>query len=642
MVNYPDYLPRIRTLYKTLSFQTFNAVYCYSLLKPILMSAIFGIIHKKKQIDPVIINRMSTALQHRGTDGIEVWQEARVAIGHCKLAMTAAEQQQQMPLIKDNLILTADIRIDNRDFIIKQTGAENGWSDIVLLWHAYLKWGEQCVQHLEGEYAFCIWNNSTQQCFIATDHIGFRSLYYYNSPDTFIFCSEQKGILAVKPPPYQFNEVSLMEYYFRQSDPSATYDADIFALCGGNTLSLKDNNIAIRKYWTPSGGRYSFDKDEDWTDCLKELIFDAIKNRMVTDKPVGITLSGGLDSSALTCMLSELLARVNKPLYAFSSVLPLNNNTDEQDERKYIDLIGKHCPNIIQTYVTAEEQGPFDDIISAFENDETFPNVFYYMDYAILNAARDKKIGMLFTGYGGDHWVSWRGNPVIHQMISKGRIIDAWKLIKRFSKTEEQGLLKIINREYITQTSWYKALKKEDITAPCLQDVFFNKHREQLNFNSVKDITSFMCNKIRNGRTGIFPAMLAKRNERYGMQSAVPLFDKRVLEFMIDVPHRLFVRGGYKRSLLRHVMQGIVPPEIQWRQDKGMYSPDYFSRIRKHSNFIKEVTTSEKYAAGFKHYLSRDGYVTDHKNEMDVIGTTQGVIASTVLSELHAKGYNIL
>jgi asparagine synthase (glutamine-hydrolysing) len=506
-----------------------------------------------------------------------------------------------------------------------------------------MKWGEQCVQHLEGEFAFCIWNNLTQQCFIATDHIGFRSLYYYDAPDIFIFCSEQKGILAIKPTPGQFNEVSLMEYYFRQSDPAETYNADVFALCGGNTLVLKEDRVTIKKYWNPAGGKYSFKKNEEWTDCLKELVFDAVSNRMVTDKPIGITLSGGLDSSSLACILSEQLLRMNKPLYAFSSVLSENHNTDEQDERKYIDIIGKHCPNIIQTYVTAAEYGPFDNIISAFEKDETFPNVFYYMDYAILEAARNKQIGMLFTGYGGDHWVSWKGNPVISNMIHKGQLKDAWKLIRSFSKTEGKGILKIIKREYANHTSLlnaFKIKKKEIAEGTWLQDGFFRKHRQGLDLNNVKDVTAHMCSKLRNGRVGIFPAMLEKRNERYGMQSAVPLLDKRVLEFMIDVPHQLFVQGGYKRSLLRHMMKGIVPPEVLWRHDKGMYSPDYVSRTNKHRSFIKEVVTADKYAIGFKHYLSRDRYTPENKDVMDLISNTQGVIASTIISELHTKGYN--
>jgi asparagine synthase (glutamine-hydrolysing) len=263
------------------------------------------------------------------------------------------------------------------------------------------------------------------------------------------------------------------------------------------------------------------------------------------------------------------------------------------------------------------------------------------MDYAILEAAAKKQIGVLYTGYGGDHWVSWKGNPVIQYMIRKGRIIRASKLIKAFSKREGKSLLEIIKREYVAQS---KKRKEQDVLqAPYLQELFFKKHKRELSFRRVEDITSFMCNNLQSGRTGVFPAMLAKRNERYGMQSAVPLLDKRVMEFMIDVPYHLFVYGGCKRSLIRHAMRGVVPPEVLWRHDKGMYSPDYVSRVLKQQVVIQEVGESDRYAIGFKHYLSRDGLTIDHKNRKDtgLIRTTQAVIVSTILSELQQKGYVI-
>jgi asparagine synthase (glutamine-hydrolysing) len=321
--------------------------------------------------------------------------------------------------------------------------------------------------------------------------------------------------------------------------------------------------------------------------------------------------------------------------------LPDEHHAEEEDERSYIDIIGRHCPNLIQTYVTADEYGPFDNIMQAFERDETFPNVFYYMDYAILEAAAKKHIGVLYTGYGGDHWVSWKGNPVIHHLIRKGRIIGAYKLIKAFSKREGKSLREIIKREYVTQS--VKKKKQEIPAAPYLQEPFFKKHNRELSFKPVENITSFMCRNLRSGRTGIFPAMLAKRNERYGMQSAVPLLDKRIMEFMIDVPPHLFVYDGCKRSLIRHAMQGVVPPEVLWRRDKGMYSPDYVSRVLKQQAIIQEVGRSDRYAIGFKHYLSRDGLTINHENRKDtsLIRTTQAVIVSTILSELQQKGYVI-
>jgi asparagine synthase (glutamine-hydrolysing) len=149
-----------------------------------------------------------------------------------------------------------------------------------------------------------------------------------------------------------------------------------------------------------------------------------------------------------------------------------------------------------------------------------------------------------------------------------------------------------------------------------------------------------MLENICSGRTGLFPSMLANRNETYGMRSAVPLLSKNVLDFMMDVPPELFVHGGYKRSLLRHAMQGILPPEVQWRTDKGMYSPDFFTRIETSKQNIAYILGSDKENVGFRYYLSRDNLrECNSKDELAMIRMTQGVISSMVVTALQKKGY---
>lgn len=605
------------------------------------MSAIFGIINKNGQpVNNAVTESICSAMQHRAIDGQHVRHEQNVLIGQCTLQLLTTPDACIMPFVSEDVIIAADVLLDNRPYLMQQTGAPDKLSDGMLLLHAWRKWGNDCVHHLEGEYAFCIWNKQQQELFLATDHMGCRALYYYDSPEIFIFSTEQKGILAVKPGPHVFNEVSLIEYYFRQSDPAGTYTKDVYALCAGNILALHDNTVRIKKYWTPVPGKYYFKKASEWTDCLRELLTTAVRNRIRTDKPVGITLSGGLDSSSVACILAPLLADMNKPLYAFSSVL--HEGAQGEDERKYIDIIGRACPNLIQTYIHAEDSGPFQDTLHAFEKDEVFPNVFYYMDHAILEAARSKSIGVLFTGYGGDHWVSWKGNPVIYNMISKGAFGSAWKLLKTFSKTEGKRLWPILKREYIRHTSWYKKFNKptSNHIGLGLQDDFYNNYRDTLVFGSIRNITAAMLKNISSGRTGLFPAMLATRNEAYGMRSAVPLLSKNVLEFMMDVPPQLFVHGGYKRSLLRHAMQGVLPPEVQWRTDKGMYSPDFFQRVENARHRLAHVLDSDDHAIGFKYYLSRDSLQTCvSQDELAMIRMTQGVISSTVVAALHKKGY---
>lgn len=605
------------------------------------MSAIFGIINKNgKPVGHAAAGLITNAMLHRAIEGYDTRQDDNVLIGQCTLELQTIPDDCSMPFVSEDVIIAADVVLDNRSYLLQHTGASPETPDGILLLHAWRKWGNDCVRHLEGEFAFCIWDKKARQLFIATDHIGCRALYYYDSPEMFVFSSEQKGVLAVKPGPHIFNEISLIEYYFRQSKPTTTYTKNVYALCGGNILTLENNNAGIKRYWTPAPGKYHFKKVNEWTDCLRELLSTAVTNRTMTDKPVGITLSGGLDSSSLTCILARVLADRNKPLYAFSSVL--DEGTPGEDERKYIEIIGRSCPNLIQTYIHAPDSGPFQDTLRAFEKDEGFPNVFFYMDHAILESARNKNIGVLFTGYGGDHWVSWKGNPVIYNMISKGSLGNAWQLLRSFSKREGKDLWRILKREYIAHTSWYRKLYKKRSVHACLglQDNFYRRYRDAVVAGPIQNITTAMLENISSGRTGLFPAMLANRNETYGMRSAVPLLNKNVLEFMMDVPPQLFVHGGYKRSLLRHAMQGILPSEVQWRTDKGMYSPDFFNRIEASRHYITHVLESDDYEAGFKYFLCKDSLRSaTSKDELALIRTTQAVISSMVVAALQKNGY---
>lgn len=615
------------------------------------MSAIFGIINKNgAPVTHEMAGRFSAALKHRTPDSLSVWQEKNVMIGHCKQITTDTELFTQQPLVTDHYIIAADMQLDERDVLLRLAGAPSGASDPELILYAFLKWGTNCSKYIKGEYTWCIWDRKRSICILSTDHIGFRSLFYYESPEAFIFSSKQAGILAVKPTPYIFNSDSILEYLFRQSDPSSTYNQGVNALPGGSTLTLQHHVSRIERYWDPAPGKYHFKKPDEWTACLRELLFRAVEKRIPAGQPVGVTLSGGLDSSSITCILAKLLAQQNQPLYAFSSVLPDDYQGHEQDERKYIEMITKHCPNIVQTFVTAPGTDPLTNVIQAFETDESFPNIFHYIDTAILEAAREKKIGMLFTGYGGDHWVSWKGNPVIHRMIAEGRLKEAIEILGEFRKTEQKGWLHLIKREYAAHTGLYNIIvkyfrkrgKMMEKTVNVLQKQLAVKYKAITDQASMKDIVRHMTNNIRSGRTGMIPAMLDKRNQHFGMRSAVPLLDRDIMEFMQDVPLHLFVRGGYKRSLLRHAMEGILPAAVQWRQDKGPYSPDYVSRIKNVPDEMIIQRLSPGNAAG--RYIAREKLLIPlaGRDVQSAIMKGQLGIICTVMNVLQEKGYTFV
>ncbi len=629
------------------------------------MSAIFGIINKTgKPIEQHKVDAVLTSLRHRATDGKGVWIESNVAMGHCLLKVFPRQNFEKQPQTISDYTITADARIDNRDELAillgihKKELAITADSTIILL--AYQHWGNKCIKHLEGEFAFAIWNKQNQTLFAATDPIGFRPFYYYNSPEMFIFSTEMKGVVAAKPLPNYFNEESLIEYFYRKGTPNITFNKEVFALYGGNTLILEGNKMAIGKYWTiESTGKYHYKKDEDWYDCTRELLYRATEKRLNPEVPTGITLSGGLDSTGIACILSELLLKRNKPLYAFSSVLPMDYKGIEKDERHYIEIVGRHCSNIIQSYEEAPGVGPLSNLDEAFDLDETFPNPFSYMDKAILEAAAKKNIRILFNGFGGDYWISNKGDNVIYDLINNGNFADAYSLIKQFSEKEEKSILHEFRTRYLSHTKAYKGMrsiiKKRETdwqNKTFLHRHFLDKYQVELD-KIVNYSTSFkMKQLLKTGRIGRTTSMVYNRNSWYAMDSSVPLFDKDLMEFLIHIPERLLIENGTPRNLIRSALRHIIPPEIAQRRDKQPYSPGCPTRLISQKEQIFRIVNNPDKQETFEKYINSNEIIA-HINEITPftgfgkpdkiidLRVAQAVIVCYLLDKLHNIGYSI-
>ncbi|MBW8687418.1 asparagine synthetase B family protein [Chitinophaga rhizophila] len=606
------------------------------------MTGIFGIIYKSGQpVTPAIDTTITHVFHQRQLTHGANWIDGHVLIGQWHPGALSTANHLAAPLITDGLVVAADVRIDNRMYILRQTGADPSATDKELLLGAYRKWGSSCLHHLEGEYAFCIWEQATRRLLLATDHVGFRPLYYYDAPDVFIFSSTLNAILTVKPLPHVFNADSLIAYHFRQGSPALTFTKDVYALCGGNYLRLENKTTSIKKYWQPAPGKYSFTSFNECATALREVMHTAIRNRIPASGKVGITLSGGLDSSAIAAILAKELAQQNRPLYAFSSVLP--DNTAGKDERVYIDIMGEHYNNIIQMYVHASDGSPLDNTLNAFNYDETFPNAFHYMDHAILKAAQQEETGVLFTGYGGDHWVSWQGHPVIYNMLMKGRVKDVYTMIRSFVAKENLHPLQVMKREIAVHAALYRMWRgrqRKMVKNTALQPAFLQQYKSSLDFRPVRNIQTYMMENIVSGRTGQLPAVLAGRNRGYGISSAVPLLDRHILELMMDIPEQTFIHNGYKRSLLRHAMQELLPDKICWRRDKGMYAPDFLSRIKADIPRVKAEIAAADNTLPFNRYFSKAALQRlAGGDELAMIRMTQASICSTIIDRLQKNGY---
>jgi asparagine synthase (glutamine-hydrolysing) len=625
------------------------------------MSAVFGVVNKNGRfVNPDSLHVMQSAIAHRATDGKGVWVDGVVGFGHCLLKVYPQQDYEHCPLIAYNCTITADARLDNRNELAALLGIDKtrlimvSDSEIILL--SYKRWGEDCVNHLEGEFAFAIWDGDNQKLFAATDHIGFRPLFYYDSPEQFIFCSEIKGIVAVKPLPNYFNEESLVQYFYSKGKSNITYNKEIFALCGGSVLTLQDGKMAYRKYWNlESTGKYNFTKDQDWYDCTREMLYRAVENRLNTDVPIGVTLSGGLDSTSVACILSELLMKKNKPLYTFSSVLPLDHRGIEKDERYYIDLVGKHCPNIIQTYVEAPGVGPLSNLDAAFEIDESFPVSVAYMNYALHSAAMQNQVRILFNGFGGDFWISWKGHSVVYDLVKKGKYRQGLKIMQQFCAKESESFHKIFRRMYLSQTPYYSFLrslfkKQNEMEQKMLNDDILKRYHSQIAEKAKTSHADSLVAEVNQGVIGRKVSKFYNRSNFYKMDTGTPLFDKKLYELLIDLPIHCHANNGAKRGLIRTIMDGVIPEEIRQRTDKKAFSPDSAVRLIAQKQEVLNVVNHSNDDLLLDSFLNRsllkeslcnvrsyEGFPPSF--DMNFLFSAKTGISATVLLRLKEKGY---
>ncbi|WP_337044511.1 asparagine synthase-related protein [Emticicia sp. 17c] len=590
------------------------------------MSAIFGIINKhNSSVNQADVNTMSIKLRHHAVDNQKIFLRENIMLGYHQLVFHHSQKNEQVPFESGQYLIVADTRIDNRVALATLLGAKQKPTEIADSWlilEAFKKWGKRCVDYLEGEFCFLIYNQREQSFFAASDHIGHRSFYYYDSPEHFIFASELKAVLAVKPPPHSFNEDIIIRYFVVNYNEQ-TPIKNIFLLRGGHYLSYdKQQGLQQYTYWLAhKTGKYRFQSLREYGECLRHLMTEAIKNRIEIDKPIGIKLSGGLDSSFIACILGELLAKQNKSFSAFSSVAGKNDINNPEDESYYMKLLGQHIPNMEQVFVTPPANAtPFDNLPQLFEQGDGFMNPLHYLDTALMEAAQKQGVRLLFNGYGGDHAISNPYREYIFFSLLQFKIKESLKVFNTIRHTYQISVFRLLQSSILYHTRFYNFLKGLSGKAIYNGESFFNPElaksiKEYENSQSF-DTKQWLQDRINAGVLGCEHQLLNYRDAYFGLRKTTPYFDKPILELYLDVPDTMMFENGYKRGLIREAMKGIVPDEIVWRKDKKSYSPDFENRLGA-INKLKQKLVNEQAYQNIWPYMNKKRFLTNKETDIN-------------------------
>ncbi len=568
------------------------------------MSAIFGIINKKGEaVSEEMIDKMQSSLLHRAVDGKAIFKEGNIMFGHHKLIVHRRQAQEQQPLQIDDYIITCDARIDNIEelFIqleLKKT-AEN-FTDPFIILQAYKKWGDDCANHLEGEFCFVICKRS-DKIFAAADHIGFKTFYYYENQEIWAFASEIKALQAIKDVPFELNE----EIFFNPwltTKILITYDKNIHFLQASHFLQIANNSIKIRRYWlAQKTKKYKFKDRKDWYACVVKLVTDKIKYQIDSDYPIGILLSGGLDSSFVAAVACNLLKLQNRKLHAFCAVLPEHYAGPEKDERFYIEKLRDRFDNLEIHYVTVPDSiGPYSNLEEIFNRRESPIPILHYVDTALYNEAKKLKVRTLISGIGGDEAISEKGGGVIFYYITKLKIVKAFRLLLKKYFIENESFLNQIKSEILRHLAFYRTIgsfihqkKNQTLEIPLNQ-----KLQRKIRNSEKPSNVRYFATSINSGRIGYTLLLLEKNAQNFRIQQHFPLINKNIVEMFLSMPREMVLLNGRKRNLIKECMKEIVPWEITNRIDKMAFSPDFEKRLSKLDinslhKYIKDKTALE-------------------------------------------------
>ena len=593
------------------------------------MSSICGI-YKRNEITvgEEETNQMIQQLNYWDADYTDKIVHGNIGFGHLMLYNTPESKHEKLPYYDKNagLTIVADARIDNREELTEKTGADpnSGISDSQLILECFKMYSKRCVDHLVGAFAFVIWDEKKKELFCVRDHIGFKPFYYYLHDDLFIFGSELRHIVNYPGVDNTENEQYIADALTTlKSESDQTFYKAIKKIPPAHYLLVKPESYEFRRYWDLDPKKeIKYDTEQEYIDHFKELMDEAVKCRLRSAYPVGAELSGGLDSSAVTGFASQF-----KRINTFSHTLPdwaHNKVFPYEDERKFIEQVNRYCKVKNSYYVTGEEQG----ILKSLKRGISINNGIVQASLSLFSDALYKKAQgtgtrTLLSGFGGDELVSYKGGGLFKELAYHHRYLPLLKEVthRRNFLSAAKQLVNSIGGGFIDKVKRLFGIHQEYKTPGWANDIynvlflepdFYSQMNMKERFYKRKKLPYDPNVRIKQYRRFHYSYFPNRLEDCYASAQAqkveyrYPLLDKRLLEFYLALPVEMKRKYGWGRYILRKSMEGLVPKEIQWRDDKmGTTIPNVYLRLNQDYEQIKNLLNKASNKQ-IPHYIDYD------------------------------------
>lgn len=571
------------------------------------MSALVAIFNRNgRPVDMGECGQMINACPERGPDGRNVIYLDNVALGHQLFLLLPEEVNDNQPLESDGIWLTADVRLDNRQELGRHLGLSDAeivtTSDAWLILLAYRRWGDQCPERLLGDFAFIIWDNSRRRLFAARDSLGARDLCYYFDEERFLIASEISHILAHPDIQPEINDNRVAAYLLGMWDrPEETFYRDINYLSPAHAISVTGDRVDMWRYWGAQPEKIRYRDERQYAEHYRDLLSEAVRCRLRCVGKVGISLSGGLDSTFLAALAVPQLAEATgqKRLKSFSYSF---DELASCDESAYIHPVVERY-GLEATYIPCDDLWAFKDLANwPSSRDYVISDTFAWLPAAVRTKANQSGIRALFAGYYGDALMSG-GHYWALDMAREGkfgpliRTAQAnWDEFNWRDSFIDFGLRRLVPPS-VARTYRSVRPRKAVSIAPGIHE----------DLPARTDLSSRLSPQANNEKT---PPGFRQRYEtltgsnfshnvaiRYqynncGMELIQPYYDRRLVEFVLSVPAYVLGRPGSFRRLHRESMSGLLPDEVRLRRRRTSFAPLIHKGIERERGAIRDLMSN--------------------------------------------------
>lgn len=564
------------------------------------MCGIAGIIAQASLVSELEISRITDAIMHRGPDGSGCWisDDKSVGLGHRRLSIIDLSNAGHQPMhFMDRFTITFNGEIYNYIEIRNQLHALGyqfkSQSDTEVILAAYHAYGEQCLSMFDGMFAFAIWDKLEGELFLARDRFGEKPLFYTWFQNKFIFASEIKGLCAVGVP-RTINARMLYNYYYFKSlfnpeDLSETFYSNIRQLKPAHFMRITASGIKKCEtcYWsiadTPDPVSIT---DEEAIEKFSFLFKASVQRRLRSDVPVGSSLSGGLDSSAVVSMINQIKGKEVQQK-TFSAIFP----GYKKDESKYVDCLLQSV-NAEQFTCIPNSDSIANNIEKIIKHlDEPFNSLSIAAQYEVMQLARRNGVTVLLDGQGADEYLCGypglidsylldlkENNPAAYakeletfQSVHAGNTVNS---IKR--RLVRMRIKQVLGSKIIDQL----LLNKQKFSHPSGSNlinsivgkadrVFYNRVYLHKNLHGMLHYSTF------NGGLQELLRYADRNSMAHSLEVRLPYLSHELVEFVFSLPDHFKFRLGYTKYILRKSMHSHLPEEICWRKEKiGFEVPD--------------------------------------------------------------------